>query len=65
MTRARIRAVHVLARKRKGLDEETYRLRLRAVGVGSSLELSHTQFDALMRGLRALPDAVGQQPHNA
>lgn len=58
MTRERIRAVHVLARTRKGLDEETYRLQLHAVGVDSSLALNQGQFDRLMRSLRALPDAT-------
>jgi hypothetical protein len=58
MTRSRIRAVHVLARSRKGLDEETYRARLAAIGVTSSLQFTREQFDSFMRGLRALPDAL-------
>mgnify|MGYP000878483846 CR=1 FL=1 len=57
MTRERIRAVHVLARSRKGLDDETYRLQLQAVGVTTSLALNRQQFHRLMRALRALPDA--------
>lgn len=57
MTRERIRAVHVLARSRKGLDEETYRMKLQAVSVKSSLELNRQQFHRLMRALRELPDA--------
>ena len=57
MSPERIRAVHVLARSVKGLDEETYRLRLAAVGVTSCKELSRAQFAAFMAGLRALPDA--------
>lgn len=57
MTTALVRSVHVLALSTKGLDEETYRLRLRAVGVTTSKDLSREQFNALMRGLRALPDA--------
>lgn len=57
MTRERVRHVHALAYARKGLDAETYRLRLRAVGVTSSLELDRGQFERLVRGLLALPDA--------
>lgn len=65
MTRERIRAVHVLARSRKGLDEETYRLQLQAVGVESSLALNRQQFHRLMRALRALPDAPAKRPKAA
>ena len=57
MTRERVRAVHVLARSRKGLDQETSRLQLHAVGVKTSLALNRQQFNRLMRALRALPDA--------
>lgn len=68
MTRDRVRMVHVLARARKGLSEELYRLRLAAVGVDSSLQLSRLQFHQLMAGLRALPDSpqwiVGRRPAN-
>ncbi|MDR3389887.1 MAG: hypothetical protein P4L92_22855 [Rudaea sp.] len=57
MTPERVRAVHVLARGCKGLDEEAYRLRLRAVGVESSKQLSRVQFRQLMNALQRLPDA--------
>jgi hypothetical protein len=56
MSYDRIRAVHVLALSIKGLDEETYRLRLSAVGVDTCKDLSRAQFAEFMRGLRALPD---------
>lgn len=56
MTGDKVRLVHVLARSRKGLDEETYRLRLAGVGVNTSLALSRDQFHALLAGLAALPD---------
>lgn len=56
MTRDWVRLVHVLARARKGLTEEQYRLRLGAVGVTTSLALSRDQFHQLLVGLRALPD---------
>lgn len=58
MTGERVRHVHALAMGRKGLDEESYRLRLRAVGVESSKDLSRTQFDRLTQGLLALPDCA-------
>lgn len=57
MTRDRIRLIHVLARARKGLTEEEYRLRLAAVGVETSLRLSRIQFHQLLVGLRGLPDS--------
>lgn len=57
MTRDRVRMIHVLARSRKGLTDEQYRLRLGAVGVDTSLKLSRDQFHNLLRGLRALPDS--------
>ncbi len=57
MTRDRVQMIHVLARSRKGLTEESYRLRLAAVGVDTSLKLSRAQFQQLLLGLRALPDA--------
>lgn len=56
MTRERIARVHAVARGQKGLDEETYRLRLLAVGVESSKQLTRPQFLALMQGLAKLPD---------
>src|SRR5690349_20452343 len=57
MTRERITHVHALALARKGLDSKTYRLRLRAVGVESSLHLARDQFERLVQGLLALPDS--------
>lgn len=57
MTHDRVRMIHVLARARKGLTEEEYRLRLAAVGVSTSLKLGRDQFHRLLAGLRALPDS--------
>jgi len=56
MTRERIRHVHALAYARKGLDRETYRLRLSAVGVESSIYLGRDQYERLVEGLMRLPD---------
>lgn len=56
MTTARIRMLHILARSRKGLTEEEYRLRLSAIGIDSCRQLDRTQFDAMVAGLTALPD---------
>lgn len=52
-----LKAVHTLAMATKGLDEETYRLRLGAAGVASSKQFTRRQFVDFMRALRALPDA--------
>lgn len=57
MTRDRVRMIHVLARSRKGLTEEQYRLRLAAVGVDTCLRLGRDQFHQLLVGLRGLPDS--------
>lgn len=57
MTHDYVRMIHILARSRKGLTEEEYRMRLAAVGVQTSLKLSRDQFRALLDGLRALPDS--------
>jgi hypothetical protein len=56
MTYDRIRAVHILACAVKGLNEETYRMRLAAVGVTTCKDLTRAQFYEFMAGLRALPD---------
>jgi hypothetical protein len=56
MTADRVRFVHVLARSRKGLTEEEYRLRLGAVGVESCLQLDREAFHAFVAGLAKLPD---------
>lgn len=58
MTPALVRTVHVIARAKKGLTEEEYRMRLGAVGARTSLEFSREQFHAFMAGLRKLPDVV-------
>lgn len=64
MTTANIRLVHVL-KARKGLDEETYRLRLAAVGADSCKQLSRTTFRAFLSGLASLPDIPGWRDHSA
>lgn len=53
-----VRRVHA-TKAQKGLDEETYRLRLAAVGVESCKQLSRQQFGVFMAGLAALPDKPG------
>lgn len=57
MTKLRVRALRAFAHGRKGLDADTYRMRLEAVGVRSTLELNADQYHRLMLGLRSLPDA--------
>lgn len=57
MTADRVRMIHLLARSQKGLTEEEYRLRLGAMGVDSSKQLSRSQFHFFVQRLRALHDA--------
>ena len=57
MTPSLIRQVHSVARKQKGLDEETYRLRLSAIGAESCKDFTRDQYRFFMRGLATLPDA--------
>ncbi len=56
MTRQRVLALRRHAHGRKGLDEETYRLHLQAVGAASTLELDRAQYHAILVRLNALPD---------
>ena len=58
MTRDLLRLVHVEAAN-KGLDDATYRLRLRAVGVASSKDFDRATFKRFMSELAKLPDAPG------
>lgn len=59
MTKERVRYVHALALKRKGLSYEIYKLRLGAVGVKSSTQLKRASYARFVAGLKALPDAPG------
>lgn len=65
MTPDRIKYVHALAQGRKGLSDETYRLRLAAVGVESSLQLNRVQYLSLIQGLAKLPDKPGYRGRRA
>jgi hypothetical protein len=56
MTNDLLRMVHATV-ARKGLDEETYRLRLQAVGVSSSKAFDRATFQRFMSELAKLPDA--------
>ena len=58
MTTDMLRLVHVEVAN-KGLDEETYRLRLGAVGVSSSKDFDRGTFKRFMSELAKLPDAPG------
>lgn len=53
-----IRRVHAL-KAQKGLEDETYRLRLGAVGANSCKELSRKAFGVFLAALSALPDRPG------
>lgn len=58
MTTDMLRLVHVEVAN-KGLDEDTYRLRLGAVGVTSSKDFDRPTFKRFMSELAKLPDAPG------
>jgi len=55
MTKLLIRRVQVAARVDKGLSEEIYRLRVRAVGAESCKDFSREQYHVFMRELAKLP----------
>lgn len=56
MTAENIRLVHVL-KARKGLDDETYRLRLGVEGVTTCKALTRGGFRRFIAALAQLPDA--------
>lgn len=64
MDKEKIRLVHVL-KARKGLDDETYRLRLGAVGVQSCKDLGRDAFRKFLSGMAALPDRPGWKDRSA
>jgi len=55
MNHERVKLCHVLAHK-KGLDDETYRLRLNAVGVKSSKQMTKAQYLEFVKNINTLPD---------
>lgn len=65
MTPILIGALRRFAHGRKGLDEDTYRLHLRAVGAHSTRQLTRDQHRALLDRLGGLPDVPKRQPGRA
>lgn len=65
MTTARIRSLRRYAHGMKGLDEETYRMHLAAVGAKSTTELTREQHTALLRRLGGLPDRPRKRARGA
>lgn len=57
MTPDRVKYIHVLALRQKGLDREDYEGRLQQVGVTTCKDLDARQYRELVQGLRQLPDA--------
>lgn len=57
MTKTMVRHVQIFARARKGLDEDTYRMNLAAVGASSTTKLTRTQHTELMQRLGRYPDS--------
>lgn len=62
MTAARITALRRYVHGRKGLDEDTYRLHLQAVGARSTTLLTRHQHEALLQRLGRLPDRDRRAP---
>ncbi len=58
MTPDRVKFLHVLALRQKGLDREDYEARLQRVGVTTCKDLTLRQYRELVDGLRKLPDAA-------
>lgn len=63
MDAEKIRLVHVM-KARKGLDDETYRLRLAAVGADSSKHFTRGQFRTFLQRIATLPDAPTWRPRD-
>lgn len=61
MTPERIKRVHAIARGRKGLSEEDYRLRLKHYGIDSCKQMDERTFKRFMHELKALPDQPRRQ----
>lgn len=57
MSAAMVRHVQIFAKARKGLDEETYRMNLAAVGATSTTKLTRAQHHELMLRLGRYPDS--------
>ena len=57
-----IKALRRLAHGQKGIDADTYRDHVRAVGCESTLDLTRDQHQALLQRLLALPDK-SRSPH--
>lgn len=64
MTSQRLRYVHTLALRQKGLTQEEYELRLKAItGHGSSKDLKRRDFVRLVEDLKRLPDVPALETH--
>lgn len=62
MTAGRIRVLRTIVHTRKGLDEETYRDLLGAMGVTSTKKLTRQQYLDLRARLMSLPDSPTWRP---
>ena len=57
MTKAMVRHIQIFARARKGLDDDSYRANLTAVGADSTTKLTRAQHHELMLRLGRYPDS--------
>ena len=60
MSKARIRSLRAYAHGTKGLDADTYRLHVSAVGARSTVDLTWPQYNELLKRLAKLPDATAR-----
>jgi hypothetical protein len=56
MTSARIRRIHAVALRQKGLTRELYEMNLEAVGVASCKDMKQKHYGEFMKRMRRLPD---------
>ncbi len=64
MDPARLRLVHALALRQKGLTQEEYKLRLKAItGRESSKDLKRRDFVRFVEDLKRLPDIPALETH--
>lgn len=56
MTKDKVRYVHTLAMRQKGLTREQYEDNLQAVGVASSKDMKREHYFKFLQRMKALPD---------
>lgn len=57
MTHARIKQVHTIAMRQKGLSYDDYKIILKSIGIESSADMKEKHYNEFMRRMNKLPDA--------